>query len=403
MQNSRKKVQNQFEETIQNLDEKIIKLQKQLNIVNLNSTISFGAINKKMNGQNNELKKEQEERIKRITNSQNEMENINTRLQLIEKELEKPKESEIDLIQFESLIEKRFIESFLLLLRCVNSPRHLKDEDTGKFNNLALILSHWLDSKGYLSKEDFENYASSNITAEIRNEIEIKMQQISMMKEQQKEVPKPSTFSVIANSILSGSNNVINEDDVKKWINEALETYSADRLGLADYALESAGGYIVNTRCTQSYNRQRALVKIFGIPLMYNTNTARAVIQPNTMPGECWAFQGHVGYLVVGLAVPIYPSSVTLEHIPRSLALFNISSAPKDFSVFGLNTPTEVEGTHLGDFRFEEERGPLQNFNIQNPDGKRQLFSFIEMRVTSNWGNPQFTCIYRFRVHGTKG
>jgi SUN domain-containing protein 1/2 len=28
------------------------------------------------------------------------------------------------------------------------------------------------------------------------------------------------------------------------------------------------------------------------------------------------------------------------------------------------------------------------------------VVEFIEVRVTSNWGNPNYTCLYRFRVHG---
>ena len=27
-------------------------------------------------------------------------------------------------------------------------------------------------------------------------------------------------------------------------------------------------------------------------------------------------------------------------------------------------------------------------------------FRFVELRVHSNYGNPSYTCLYRFRVHG---
>ncbi len=59
-------------------------------------------------------------------------------------------------------------------------------------------------------------------------------------------------------------------------------------------------------------------------------------------PGQCWAFRGAQGYLVVQLAARIYPTAVSLEHIPKSLSpTGKIDSAPKDFSVW-------VSGTRVG-------------------------------------------------------
>ena len=61
--------------------------------------------------------------------------------------------------------------------------------------------------------------------------------------------------------------------------------------------------------------------------------------------------QGSKGYVVVGLSVPIYISSVTIEHIPKSVALLNTSSAPQNFSVFALNHPDDIENeVNLGNF-----------------------------------------------------
>lgn len=45
----------------------------------------------------------------------------------------------------------------------------------------------------------------------------------------------------------------LNESDVIRIVKEALLKYDADKTGMVDHALESAGGNIISTRCTESY------------------------------------------------------------------------------------------------------------------------------------------------------
>ena len=57
--------------------------------------------------------------------------------------------------------------------------------------------------------------------------------------------------------------------------------------------------------------------------------------QPGVHPGECWAFNGSEGYLVVQLSSAIAVTEVSIEHIPVSLApTGSIDSAPRDFTVW---------------------------------------------------------------------
>jgi hypothetical protein len=65
-------------------------------------------------------------------------------------------------------------------------------------------------------------------------------------------------------------------------------------------------------------------------------------------PGECWAFRGSEGSVVINLSSGIYVKAVTLEHIPATLAPDGvISSAPKDFQVFGLTSLTDENPVNL--------------------------------------------------------
>lgn len=38
------------------------------------------------------------------------------------------------------------------------------------------------------------------------------------------------------------------------------------------------------------------------------------------------------------------------------------------------------------------------SFSAQNP--KMATYQVVELRILTNWGHPEYTCIYRFRVHG---
>lgn len=60
--------------------------------------------------------------------------------------------------------------------------------------------------------------------------------------------------------------------------------------------------------------------------------------QPDVYPGNCWAFKGSQGYLVIRLSLRILPTSFCVEHIPKALSpTGNITSAPQNFTVYVRN------------------------------------------------------------------
>ncbi|XP_057682318.1 SUN domain-containing protein 1-like isoform X4 [Corythoichthys intestinalis] len=187
--------------------------------------------------------------------------------------------------------------------------------------------------------------------------------------------------------------------DVDVMIKNALRLFSHDQTGLADYALESGGGSILSTRCSETYKTKAALISLFGVPLWYFSQSPRVVIQPNVQPGNCWAFQGSRGFLVIQLSMKILPTAFSLEHIPKALAPSGtLRSAPRDFRVYGLDDRTQEQGTLLGSYMYDEDGEALQTFYVTENE---RAFQVIEVQVHSNWGHQEYTCMYRFRVHGT--
>uniref|UniRef100_A0A8D1NVV1 Sad1 and UNC84 domain containing 2 n=1 Tax=Sus scrofa TaxID=9823 RepID=A0A8D1NVV1_PIG len=191
----------------------------------------------------------------------------------------------------------------------------------------------------------------------------------------------------------------VTEEQVHRIVKQALKRYSEDRIGMVDYALESGGASVISTRCSETYETKTALLSLFGIPLWYHSQSPRVILQPDVHPGNCWAFQGPQGFAVVRLSARIRPTAVTLEHVPKSLSPNStISSAPKDFAIFGFQEDLQQEGTLLGQFTYDQDGEPIQTFYFQNP--KMATYQVVELRILTNWGHPEYTCIYRFRVHG---
>ncbi|XP_050931884.1 SUN domain-containing protein 3 isoform X2 [Lates calcarifer] len=168
---------------------------------------------------------------------------------------------------------------------------------------------------------------------------------------------------------------------------------------MPNFALESLGSRVVFSRSSEAYQTQEAHLTFLGIPLRKPPVSPRVVIQGHSplLPGRCWAFAGGQGHLFITLSDPVTISHVTLGHISKDISPTGaITSAPKEFSVYGMKNVNDEE-THLGTFFYDQDGDPVQTFKIPN---HKNGFNFVKLQVNNNWGHPDYTCLYNFRVHG---
>ncbi|XP_047215641.1 SUN domain-containing protein 3-like isoform X2 [Girardinichthys multiradiatus] len=168
---------------------------------------------------------------------------------------------------------------------------------------------------------------------------------------------------------------------------------------LPNFALESQGARILHQRTSDTYQRVEAW-HWFGLPIWRLAVGPKIVIQGKShlLPGQCWAFAGSQGHLSIALSHKVSISHVSMGHIPKMVSpTGSISSAPREFSVYG-NKDLEDEESLLGTFLYDEDGDHLQTFKL--PDRKAGSFRFMRLQVNSNWGHPEYTCLYGFRVHG---
>lgn len=205
----------------------------------------------------------------------------------------------------------------------------------------------------------------------------------------------------VVNNDAGNANVGVSDEQIRKIAKQVLQIYDADKTGQVDYALESAGGQIISTRCTQRYDIKSRAFTVFGFTLYYESNNPRTVIQRNPIqPGVCWAFQDFPGYLLVQLRSIIYVTGFTLEHVPKLiLSNENMSSAPRKFNVWGLTNENDPEPVLFGDYEFTYSDNNLQYFPVKNTAINRP-YEYVELRIHSNHGQLDYTCLYRFRVHG---
>merc|ERR1711902_348945 len=178
----------------------------------------------------------------------------------------------------------------------------------------------------------------------------------------------------------------LSKEEVFKIVKNALIQYDADKTGMFDYALETAGGSVGSTRCTETFVQKTAMYSIFGIPIWYPSNNPRTIIQPGVQPGECWAFKGSSGYIVIQLSEPIVPTRFSMELISKSISPSGkIVSAPKDFVVYGLRSEKDLNPVKLGSYSYSQDLDPLQYFEVEFPS--KEAFPYVELDIMSNHGN----------------
>ncbi|KAK9881284.1 hypothetical protein WA026_015406 [Henosepilachna vigintioctopunctata] len=185
-------------------------------------------------------------------------------------------------------------------------------------------------------------------------------------------------------------------DIIKCIVKEELNIFDSDKTGKIDFALESSGGRIVKTINTENYGTGTG---ILGITLCEGSNGPRAIIQANTGPGECWAFKGYRGAVLIKLLGKVRINAISLEHISKKISpTGRIDTAPRDFSVYGLKDLKHPK-VLLGRFEYKADSDPIQTFLVQS--NNCEPFEYVEFNVESNHGSSDYTCVYRLRVHGT--
>ncbi|XP_073930753.1 sperm-associated antigen 4 protein isoform X4 [Castor canadensis] len=167
-----------------------------------------------------------------------------------------------------------------------------------------------------------------------------------------------------------------------------------------DYALSSVGASIDLEKTSHDYEDTNTAYFWNRFSFWNYARPPSVILEPDVFPGNCWAFEGDQGQVVIRLPGRVQLSDITLQHPPPSVAhTGGANSAPRDFAVFGLQADDETE-VFLGKFTFDVQKSEIQTFHLQNDPPS--AFPKVKIQILSNWGHPRFTCLYRVRAHGVR-
>ncbi|CAJ1966720.1 unnamed protein product [Cylindrotheca closterium] len=165
-----------------------------------------------------------------------------------------------------------------------------------------------------------------------------------------------------------------------------------------------------------------------------------AILEDKTTLGACWPMEGKKGQVTMRLAYPMSMETVSIDHVNLNLIPEDMyGSAPKTIKVIGYPACTN-KGDECYSMGFDmydpidiayvdyDIEGPsVQTFNTiyarsegsieEGEEGEGSCsvdeaqeaacssppktdIGGITLKILDNWGNDDFTCIYRFRVHG---
>lgn len=228
---------------------------------------------------------------------------------------------------------------------------------------------------------------------------------------------------------------------ITQLVDNAVSRIEKDGIAKADFAMHSAGARVIPSLTSPALElRPKGLgsqiAGLFTGKGYFGFLPPITALHHDTHPGRCWPFAGTEGQLGVMLVAPAYIEEITIDHISKEVA-FDMETAPKRMEVWGLvegadnlqrydawnaaqaarreageqdeeeypaTLPTDADYIRLARFAYDiEAPNHVQTFPV-DPEVRNLGIDFgvVVLRVLDNWGRKEYTCLYRFRVHGQK-
>ena len=257
----------------------------------------------------------------------------------------------------------------------------------------------------------------------------------------------PAWWTKLSTAVSSGRGLTIKSSDgtdVTGLISHLVDTAvvrmtTRDIVSRADFALHSAGARPIPSLTSPTLEMRPTTLRgtVLGWMTGHGVEMGRSPItalHQDIHSGLCWPMNGDAGQLGIALSFPAYITDVTIDHVAPEVA-FDLRTAPRDMEVWGLVEGQEnldkvmtfrAARVEAGEDEDEDAYPPtlpkdqpfirLASFsydidapsNIQTFPVRQEIrdlgvdFGVVALVIKNNWGRKEYTCLYRFRVHGER-
>eukprot|EP00823_Brevimastigomonas_motovehiculus_P002994 TRINITY_DN179_c1_g1_i1.p1 TRINITY_DN179_c1_g1~~TRINITY_DN179_c1_g1_i1.p1 ORF type:complete len:1047 (+),score=360.22 TRINITY_DN179_c1_g1_i1:119-3259(+) len=281
----------------------------------------------------------------------------------------------------------------------------LKKQDQEIFKNVESLTEK--------TKSMMESSASATTTAAEQLQTWKNDVQTQLKSHLATELKAALSSSPVATSTTGG----VAKEEMKEWIASEIEAEEkklrdemimltlGDKTGKVDWAARWMGARVVDASPTfsEAASGWAWLNYIRDGP----SKNPDEMLTSDMTPGSCWPMKMNKekpGYAVIRFRQPIVPTHITLEHTHVSISP-NATTAPKNFHITLISirdrTIVESEVVIRDSFKVDNHTLPVQTFSIPTDRVAGKGFDGIKLYIDSNYGHPDYTCIYRFRVHGS--
>jgi SUN domain-containing protein 1/2 len=237
---------------------------------------------------------------------------------------------------------------------------------------------------------------------------------------------------------------------LKNMLMDALGELRGYDVQRPDYALYSNGANVIGYLTHPQGSLKPSFFSSLKRGATVKPREPETALHHDTNPGHCWPFRGTRGQLGVRLLKPVHIDAVTVDHAKMEQTI-DMASAPRWMEVWGrvegkenlerweeyrkrfepdvadgevvetqvashspktehephvLHLPRLPNGdqyVRIASFEFNaNSRRNIQTFSVlQDALDLGITFQTVVLNIDGNWGNDEYTCLYRFRVHGS--